>query len=120
MNRFRELWKNLNWSRIVPLGVFVAIVVFFGGMIYILASYDPYSDPSRAGTIQCVPAAAEIVCDVRENNCGAGPEGDIRYYNGRFLDLVGHDGEGIIFIDENRRRVQLSNVACFVLYDEPR
>lgn len=90
-------------------------------MIFSADPYDPLSNPRNAGIVQCIPVEAmPYTCDVRRNDCGEEYAEDPRYYNGRFLKLVGHDEQGIIFFDDNRRRVQISNVSCLVWYDQAR
>lgn len=115
MNWIISKWKNLNRStrEVILMGSSIlGGLLFVVGAAFALSSYDSLSDPIHHGIVRCQPVSAELgYCGTVQN------QEDFRCYNGRFLTLVGHDGEGIIFYDENRRRVQLSNVSCIIQYD---
>ena len=115
MSWIKKKWDGLSYSTraAVRSGLLVlTMLAFIVGFAAYIASYDGLEDPMHHGTIRCQPVSAQLgYC---ENEQG---REDFRCYNGRFRTVMGHDGEGVIFYDENRRRVQLSNVSCIVQYD---
>jgi len=91
----------------------VNIFIVFAIAIFHTIRYDHMEDPSNAGTVICQPIESEATY------CSQNDE-DVRCHNGRFRYLVKHNGEGIVFYNQERRRIQLNNVSCRVEYGLPR
>lgn len=101
-------------DKVVPIVIILGLLAFMVPAFWHMSSYDPLDDPRHTGMIECTPIA-----ELAENYCEQDNE-DIRCYSGQFLLMRHHDSDGVIFYNQQRQRVQISNVSCRVVYDQPK
>ena len=106
----------------LPIIVLMAVLGFLGILIFAAAIHDPLENPRNAGVIQCIPIGTDVPlhepCDGADNDCGASQSAG--YYDGRFRYIRSVKEGDVSFYDEDRRRVHLIGVSCFIRRDIPR
>lgn len=120
----RKIFRRINFKRLgenllLAAPIITVTTVLFGLAIAQIFS-DPYSDPSRAGTISCYPLGHVPNPNQRTQTTSVEEtEENMAYYQGPFTLLERQDVDKVVFFDANRRKIQISNAACIVIFNEP-